>query len=170
MSTPLVSLVMGSKSDLAIMKHAGLLLDELGIGYEVRVLSAHRTPDALFDYAKNAPERGIKVFIAGAGLAAHLPGVLSAKTHLPVLGVPLSAGALQGVDALYSIVQMPGGIPVGTMGIGKAGAKNAAVFAGRLLALSDEAIAKRMEQYVVDMKENLLKQGGEVSLDEMRNA
>ncbi|MCP4502363.1 MAG: 5-(carboxyamino)imidazole ribonucleotide mutase [Deltaproteobacteria bacterium] len=165
-----VSLVMGSKSDLAVMKFSGLLLDELEIEYEVRVLSAHRTPDALFDYVASAPARGVQIFIAAAGLAAHLPGVLASKTHLPVLGVPLQVGALSGVDALLSMVQMPGGIPVGTFGVGKAGAKNAAVFAARMLALSDDKLAARLQSFTSNMKETLLVDDGKISLDELRKS
>lgn len=133
--TNLVSIVMGSQSDWPVMEQAGVILDQLQIPYEARVLSAHRTPDALFEYVDVAASRGIEVFIAGAGGAAHLPGVIAAKTILPVIGVPMQTSALNGMDSLLSIVQMPGGIPVATMAIGKAGAVNAGLFAATLLSL-----------------------------------
>lgn len=133
--TNLVSIVMGSQSDWPIMEHAGMILDSMHIPYEARVLSAHRTPDALFEYIDVAANRGVEVFIAGAGGAAHLPGVIAAKTVLPVIGVPIQGQALNGMDSLLSIVQMPGGIPVATMAIGKAGAINAGLFAASILSL-----------------------------------
>src|SRR5579883_2647104 len=144
---PLVGVVMGSKSDYEILKAAVDLLKELSIPYEVRVVSAHRTPDWLFQYAEQAEERGLRVIIAGAGGAAHLPGMLAAKTALPVLGVPVPSQALNGLDSLLSIVQMPAGIPVATFAIGKAGAVNAALFAVALLATTDAAVARRLEDY-----------------------
>jgi 5-(carboxyamino)imidazole ribonucleotide mutase len=125
MAEPLVGIIMGSRSDWETMKHAADLLDELGVPYEARVVSAHRTPDLLFDYAEQAAGRGLEVIVAGAGGAAHLPGMCASKTYLPVVGVPVESAVLRGVDSLLSIVQMPGGVPVGTMAIGKAGAKNA---------------------------------------------
>src|ERR1700729_1666870 len=151
MSQPLVSILMGSKSDLDVMQPARDALTELGIAHEVRVLSAHRTPDALFDYVKDAAARGVEVFIAGAGGAAHLPGVVAAKTTLPVLGVPIASGHLGGFDALLAIVQMPKGIPVATFAVGKAGAGNAGLFAVAILAgkrpeLSKNIVAWREEQ------------------------
>ncbi|HLF69496.1 MAG TPA: 5-(carboxyamino)imidazole ribonucleotide mutase [Actinomycetota bacterium] len=139
---PLVGIIMGSHSDWEPMSAAAETLDRLGVSYETRVLSAHRTPDALLAYVQTAAERGLKVIIAGAGGAAHLPGVTAAKTDLPVLGVPIESKALKGMDSLLSIVQMPGGVPVGTLGIGKSGATNAALLAARILALADPDIAK----------------------------
>lgn len=147
MSKILVSLVMGSKSDWPVMEHAGLTLDALGIGYEARVLSAHRTPDALFSYLKTAEEKGVEIFIAGAGGAAHLPGVIAAKTLLPVIGVPMPSQALNGMDSLLSIVQMPAGIPVATMAIGKAGTINAALFAASMLSLKFPECRHAVQQY-----------------------
>jgi 5-(carboxyamino)imidazole ribonucleotide mutase len=134
MAEPLVGIIMGSRSDWETMRHAAELLDELGVAYEARVVSAHRTPDLLFDYAEQAVGRGLEVIIAGAGGAAHLPGMCAAKTCLPVVGVPVESAVLRGVDSLLSIVQMPGGVPVATMAIGTAGAKNAALFAAAILA------------------------------------
>ncbi|MEJ5223179.1 MAG: 5-(carboxyamino)imidazole ribonucleotide mutase [Anaerolineales bacterium] len=134
MTTPLIGIIMGSKSDWETMQHAAETLDGLGIPYEVRVVSAHRTPDLLFDYAETAAGRGIEVIIAGAGGAAHLPGMAAAKTHLPVLGVPVQSKALNGLDSLLSIVQMPAGVPVGTLAIGRAGAVNAALLAAAIVS------------------------------------
>src|SRR3954469_22471019 len=134
MPNPLVGIIMGSKSDWETMQHAAGVLDQLGVPYEVRVVSAHRTPDLLFDYAEHAEERGLEVIIAGAGGAAHLPGMCASKTLLPVLGVPVESRALHGVDSLLSIVQMPAGVPVGTLAIGRAGAVNAALLATAILA------------------------------------
>ncbi len=138
---------MGSRSDWDTMRHAAETLDELGIAHEVRVVSAHRTPDLLFEYASGAAARGLEVLIAGAGGAAHLPGMAAAKTELPVLGVPVLSKTLNGVDSLLSIVQMPAGIPVGTLAIGKAGATNAGLLAAAILALSDQALAARLEAW-----------------------
>lgn len=135
---------MGSQSDWDTLRHAAATLEALGIQHEARVISAHRTPDRLYNYARAAEGRGLKAIIAGAGGAAHLPGMAAALTMLPVLGVPVASGALQGMDSLLSIVQMPGGVPVATFAIGKAGAKNAALFAGAMLALSDPALAGRL--------------------------
>jgi 5-(carboxyamino)imidazole ribonucleotide mutase len=145
-SNPVVGILMGSAADWETMKHAADTLDRLGIPNERRVISAHRTPDRLYAYGKAARERGLKVLIAGAGLAAGLPGVLAALTPLPVLGVPLP-GALMGLDSLFSMVQMPGGIPVGTLAIGRAGAVNAALLAAAILALADPAVAAALDAY-----------------------
>lgn len=145
--SPLVGILMGSPSDWDTMKQAGELLDQLQIPNEARVLSAHRTPDAALEYASSAEKRGLKVIIAGAGGAAHLAGVLAAKTLLPVLGVPIQSPALQGLDSLLSIVQMPRGIPVGTLAIGAAGAANAALFAAAMLALADPALRERLRAF-----------------------
>src|SRR5512144_739515 len=144
---PLVGLIMGSTSDWSTLEHAAATLEKLGIPFEARVVSAHRTPDLLFEYASGAEARGLEVIIAGAGGAAHLPGMVAAKTCLPVLGVPVQSHALNGLDSLLSIVQMPGGIPVGTLAIGKAGAINAALLAAAMLALSDAKIAKRLDAW-----------------------
>ena len=144
---PLVGLVMGSRSDWPTLRHAAETLDELGVAYEARVVSAHRTPKRLFDYAAAAAGRGLKVIIAGAGGAAHLPGMTASMTALPVLGVPVASAALNGVDSLLSIVQMPAGVPVGTLAIGKAGAVNAALLAAAILALSDPALARRLAAF-----------------------
>lgn len=140
----LVSIIMGSQSDWPTMKHAAAVLAELGVTYETRIVSAHRTPDRLYQYAKSAAARGIKVIIAGAGGAAHLPGMTASLTTLPVLGVPVQSKALSGQDSLYSIVQMPAGIPVGTLAIGDAGAANAALLAAQILALGDPDLAQRV--------------------------
>ncbi|WP_277968142.1 MULTISPECIES: 5-(carboxyamino)imidazole ribonucleotide mutase [Sphingomonas] len=144
---PSVGIIMGSTSDWETMRHAADLLTELQISHEAKVVSAHRTPKRLYDYAGGAAERGIKVIVAGAGGAAHLPGMAAALTHLPVLGVPVESKALKGVDSLYSIVQMPAGIPVGTLAIGKAGAKNAALLAAAILALSDAELSARLQAW-----------------------
>jgi 5-(carboxyamino)imidazole ribonucleotide mutase len=147
MSTPKVGIIMGSQSDWATMKHAADMLDELGVAYEKSIVSAHRTPDKLFEYAETAADRGLHVIIAGAGGAAHLPGMTAAKTRLPVLGVPVQSKALAGMDSLLSIVQMPKGIPVGTLAIGDAGAANAGLLAASIIALSDPAVAARIDAY-----------------------
>lgn len=144
---PLVSVVMGSHSDWDTLQHATEILDNLNIPHEAQVISAHRTPDLLFEFAENARNRGIQVIIAGAGGAAHLPGMIAAKTALPVLGVPVQSHALNGLDSLLSIVQMPGGIPVGTLAIGKAGAKNAGLLAASILALHSSDIAKALDDF-----------------------
>jgi 5-(carboxyamino)imidazole ribonucleotide mutase len=141
---PLVGIIMGSSSDAPTLRKAAEILDRLEVPYEMRVVSAHRTPDLMFAYAEQAEARGLHVIIAGAGGAAHLPGMVAAKTLLPVLGVPVQSHALNGLDSLLSIVQMPGGIPVGTLAIGDAGAKNAALFAAEILALSDPALRERL--------------------------
>ena len=147
MSQPLVGLIMGSQSDWPTLRVASQLLDELGIAHESKVVSAHRTPDRMRDYAKAAAGRGLKVIIAAAGGAAHLPGMTASFTTLPVLGVPIESKALKGMDSLLSIVQMPGGIPVATFAIGESGAKNAALHAAAILALSDKALAARLEAW-----------------------
>ena len=144
---PLVGIIMGSQSDWPTLRHAAEVLDELAVPYEARIVSAHRTPDRLADYAKTAKSRGIKVIVAGAGGAAHLPGMTAAMTPLPVFGVPVESQALKGIDSLLSIVQMPGGIPVGTLAIGKAGARNAALLAAAVLALGDPSLAERLDHY-----------------------
>ena len=146
-NTAQIAIVMGSKSDWATMQEASQILDELNVAYHVEVVSAHRTPDKLFEFAENAQKNGYKVIIAGAGGAAHLPGMVAAKTTLPVIGVPVKSRALSGVDSLYSIVQMPGGVPVATMAIGEAGATNAALFALRLLSVEDKAIADALANF-----------------------
>ncbi len=142
-----VAIIMGSSSDWETMRHASETLDALAIGYDVRIVSAHRTPDLLFEYAGSAVERGLKVIIAGAGGAAHLPGMAASKTRLPVLGVPIESKSLQGIDSLLSIVQMPAGVPVGSMAIGKAGAINAALLAAAILANDDEAVAAALDEF-----------------------
>jgi 5-(carboxyamino)imidazole ribonucleotide mutase len=147
MSQPLVGLIMGSQSDWPTLRVASQLLDELGVVHESKIVSAHRTPDRMRDYAKAAAGRGLKVIIAAAGGAAHLPGMTASFTTLPVLGVPIESKALKGMDSLLSIVQMPGGIPVATFAIGESGAKNAALHAAAILALSDKALAARLEAW-----------------------
>ena len=142
-----VGIIMGSQSDWPTMKAAAEILDDLGILYEAKIVSAHRTPQMMFDYAESARDRGLKLIIAGAGGAAHLPGMAASMTHLPVLGVPVESKALSGMDSLLSIVQMPGGIPVGTLAIGKAGAINAGLLAAAILALGDEALAGRLKAW-----------------------
>ena len=144
---PLVGIIMGSKSDWPTMKLASTLLEEFGVPHESLVVSAHRTPDRMVEYAKAAASRGIQVIIAGAGGAAHLPGMVASMTTLPVLGVPVKSRALSGLDSLLSIAQMPGGVPVGTLAIGESGAKNAALLAIRMLATRDEALRKQLEEF-----------------------
>lgn len=151
---PLVSIVMGSDSDLDVMRKCADLLDDLGVPHEIRIMSAHRTPDVVAEYASGAAERGLKVIIAGAGAAAALPGVVAAHTALPVIGVPIDATALRGVDALYAIVQMPSGVPVATVGID--GSKNAAVLAARILALQDEEIGRSIDAMTSERAANVL--------------
>ena len=146
--TPIVSIIMGSTSDLPVMEKAAQLLNDLHVPFEMNALSAHRTPEAVEEFAKNARSRGIKVIIAAAGMAAHLPGVIAASTPLPVIGVPMQTSALGGLDSLLSIVQMPGGIPVATTAIGKAGAKNAAILAAQMIGLADPAVMQK----VIDFK------------------
>ena len=150
MAEPLVGIIMGSKSDWETMRHAAETLDQLGVPHETRVVSAHRTPKRLYDYAHSARERGLKVIIAGAGGAAHLPGMAASMTTLPVLGVPVETKSLKGMDSLLSIVQMPAGVPVGTLAIGKAGAINAALLAASILATGDAMLAERLEKHRSD--------------------
>ena len=157
-----VGVVMGSISDWETMQHACSILEELGIGYEKKVLSGHRTPDEVFEYAGAARERGLKVIIAGAGGAAHLAGMIAAKTTLPVIGVPIQTKSLGGLDSLLSIVQMPGGVPVATMAIGKAGAVNAALFAAQILAVIDETIAAKLSERKESMRQAVLRSSEEL--------
>ena len=145
--SPLVGIIMGSQSDLDVMRNASETLDDLGISSEMKILSAHRNPEQVNEYAATARQRGLKVIIAGAGMAAALPGVVAAQTPLPVLGVPMETRVMGGMDSLLSMAQMPGGIPVGTLAIGKAGAKNAALLAAAILALSDEGVAGRLDAF-----------------------
>ncbi len=145
--SPLIGVIMGSKSDWEVMRHAAETLDALGIAHEVKIVSAHRTPQRLYDYAQSAAGRGLKAIIAGAGGAAHLPGMAAAMTRLPVLGVPVESKALSGLDSLLSIVQMPAGVPVGTFAIGRAGAINAALLAAACLATTDDALAARLDDW-----------------------
>ena len=147
MAAPLVGIIMGSTSDWETMRHAAAMLDLLQIGHETRVVSAHRTPQRLYDYANSAASRGLKLIIAGAGGAAHLPGMAAAMTALPVLGVPVESKALKGMDSLLSIVQMPAGVPVATLAIGRAGAVNAALLAAAVVALHDDAVRERLREY-----------------------
>ena len=156
MTAPLVGIVMGSDSDWEVMQHAGQRLSEFEVPHESRVVSAHRTPDLLFRYAEEARGRGLRCIIAGAGGAAHLPGMLAAKTTLPVLGVPVTSRHLQGLDSLLSIVQMPAGIPVATFAIGQAGAHNAGLYAVALLALSDPDLARRLDAFRAAQTERVL--------------
>lgn len=155
-SKPLVAVVMGSQSDWETMRHAVALLDQFEIANEYRVVSAHRTPELMAQFAKEAAPRGLQIIIAGAGGAAHLPGMIAAQTPLPVLGVPVESKALKGLDSLLSIVQMPGGVPVGTLAIGAAGAKNAAIFASEILALHDEKIRAALAAFRKTQTENAL--------------
>jgi len=147
MTKPLVGIIMGSQSDWSTMREAADLLDALDVAFEARIVSAHRTPDRLWDYGKTAVDRGLQVIIAGAGGAAHLPGMMASKTRIPVIGVPVQTAALSGVDSLYSILQMPRGYPVATMAIGAAGAKNAGLMAAGILALQDAGLAARLDAW-----------------------
>jgi 5-(carboxyamino)imidazole ribonucleotide mutase len=153
---PIVGLVMGSKSDWPTMEHAANMLKKLGVPFEQKVVSAHRTPDLLFDYAKTAQERGIKVIIAGAGGAAHLPGMIASQTAIPVLGVPVQSKTLNGLDSLLSIAQMPGGVAVGTLAIGKAGATNAGLLAAQIVGLMNADIAKAIESFRQQQTQSVL--------------
>ncbi len=153
---PLLGVIMGSTSDWETMKHACGILDELGIPFEKKVVSAHRTPDLMFEYAEKARERGLKVIIAGAGGAAHLPGMVAAKTTLPVIGVPVQSKALNGFDSLLSIVQMPGGVPVATVAIGKAGAVNAGLLAAQILSAFDKELAERLDERRESIRQTVL--------------
>lgn len=154
--TPLVGVIMGSYSDYETMKEACKILEKFNIHYEKKIVSAHRSPEVMFDYAKSAVKRGLKVIIAGAGGAAHLPGMVASLTTLPVLGVPVQSKALSGVDSLYSIVQMPGGVPVGTLAIGNAGAVNAGLLAVRILSTQMDEIRKSLEDYREEIKQSAL--------------
>ena len=151
-----VGVIMGSRSDLPTMEKAVEMLKQFGVDYEVKIVSAHRTPELMFDYAKSAKERGIKVIIAGAGGAAHLPGMVSSLTPLPVIGVPVKSRALNGLDSLLSIVQMPGGIPVGTTAIGESGAKNAGILASEIIALMDEEVAAKVQKFREEQRDAVL--------------
>lgn len=154
-NSPKIGIIMGSQSDWETMKHAAALLDHFGVDYEAVVVSAHRTPQRLYDYATSAKDRKLQVIIAGAGGAAHLPGMAASMTPVPVLGVPVQSKALDGMDSLLSIAQMPGGVPVGTLAIGKAGATNAALLATSILALSDEALASKYDAWRAQQTENV---------------
>ena len=156
MSKPQVGIIMGSKSDWPTMQLAAEMLDALGVSYEAKIVSAHRTPDLLYQYAETAQERGVQVIIAGAGGAAHLPGMCAAKTILPVLGVPVKSRTLNGMDSLLSIVQMPKGIPVGTLAIGDAGAANAGLMAASIVALQDAAVAEKLQHFRNEQTETVL--------------
>lgn len=157
MAGPLVGIVMGSDSDWGVMQHAATQLTQFGVEHESRVVSAHRTPDLLYQYAETAAQRGLKCIIAGAGGAAHLPGMLAAKTTVPILGVPVPSKHLNGLDSLLSIVQMPGGVPVATFAIGEAGAKNAGLFAVAMLAREDKALAIKLDQFRAAQTDKVLK-------------
>jgi len=155
MTEPLVGIIMGSSSDWETMRHAAEMLDKLAVPYEKKVVSAHRTPQRLYDYARSARDRGLKVIIAGAGGSAHLPGMAASMTSLPVLGVPVETRSLKGMDSLLSIVQMPAGIPVGTLAIGKAGATNAGLLAAAILATSDAKLAERLQRFRDDQTNSI---------------
>lgn len=155
MTKPIVGILMGSDSDLPVMQEAAAMLQEFGIEYEMTVASAHRTPKKVIEYCTSAERRGIKVIIAGAGWAAHLAGVIASQTTLPVIGVPIDSSPLKGFDALFSTVQMPGGIPVATMSLGRAGAKNAGVFAAQIIAVSDVKVANRLKVFRVEMERDV---------------
>lgn len=155
MAKPLVGILMGSDSDMPIMEEAAKVLKEFGIPYEVAVSSAHRSPKRTSEYARGAEERGIKIIIAGAGSAAHLAGFIAAETTLPVIGVPIDSSSLKGLDALFSTVQMPGGVPVAAMAIGKAGAKNAGLFAAQILAINDGGLVKKLKEYKAKMAKDV---------------
>lgn len=159
---PKVGVIMGSSSDWETMRHACDILDELQIPYEKKVVSAHRTPDLMFEYAESARERGIQIIIAGAGGAAHLPGMVASKTTLPVIGVPVQSRALNGLDSLLSIVQMPGGVPVATVAIGKAGATNAGLLAAQILSTTDSEIAEKLEKRRENLKQQVLESTGDL--------
>ncbi|QUW23653.1 5-(carboxyamino)imidazole ribonucleotide mutase [Sporosarcina sp. Marseille-Q4063] len=159
---PKIGVIMGSKSDWETMRHACEVLDELDVSYEKKVVSAHRTPDYMFEYADQAEKRGLAVIIAGAGGAAHLPGMVASKTLLPVIGVPIQSRALNGMDSLLSIVQMPGGVPVATVSIGKAGATNAGILAAQMLGITDKELMKRIDERRLKMKEMALESSGDL--------
>jgi len=157
MNKPLVAIVMGSESDLPVMNEASTILDKFNVPYEVKIASAHRSPGLVHEFSKGAEEAGLEVIIAGAGGAAHLPGVIAAETVLPVIGVPIDSSPLKGFDSLLSIVQMPGGVPVATMAVGAAGAKNAALFAIQILSRKDKTVLTKLKQYKMDMAEAIEK-------------
>jgi 5-(carboxyamino)imidazole ribonucleotide mutase len=159
---PKIGVIMGSKSDWETMRHACEVLDELDVSYEKKVVSAHRTPDYMFEYADQAEKRGLAVIIAGAGGAAHLPGMVASKTLLPVIGVPIQSQALNGMDSLLSIVQMPGGVPVATVSIGKAGATNAGILAAQILGITDKELMKRINERRLKMREMALESSGDL--------
>ncbi len=161
---PLVGIIMGSQSDWPTMRAAATLLEEFGVANEARIVSAHRTPERMFDYAKSVADRGLHVIIAGAGGAAHLPGMVASLTRLPVLGVPVESHAMGGLDSLLSIAQMPGGVPVGTLAIGTSGAKNAALLAVRILALNDVALAERLDDFIASQTDRVADEPSEDSL------
>jgi len=161
MTKPLVGIIMGSQSDWPTMQEAADVLDALGVPYEAKIVSAHRTPDRLWEYGKTAVDRGLQVIIAGAGGAAHLPGMMASKTRVPVIGVPVQTNALSGVDSLYSILQMPRGYPVATMAIGAAGAKNAGLLAAGILALQDAGLAARLDQWRRDLTASIPEEPGD---------
>jgi 5-(carboxyamino)imidazole ribonucleotide mutase len=163
-SSPLVAVIMGSRSDLETMQHAVDVLEELGVPHEVRIVSAHRTPDRMFEFAAAAIDRGLKVIIAGAGGAAHLPGMVAAKTVLPVIGVPVKASHLDGLDSLLSIVQMPRGVPVATVAIGRSGAVNAGLLAAEIVGLGDPALQRRLEARRAKLAEEVIKDS-EIKVD-----
>lgn len=162
MTKPLVGIIMGSQSDWPTMREAADVLDALGVAYETKIVSAHRTPDRLWDYGKTAVDRGLQVIIAGAGGAAHLPGMMASKTRVPVIGVPVQTQALSGVDSLYSILQMPRGYPVATMAIGAAGAKNGGLMAAGILALHDAELAARLDQWRSDLSASIPEEPSDV--------
>lgn len=159
---PKIGVIMGSKSDWETMRHACEVLDELDVSYEKKVVSAHRTPDYMFEYADQAEKRGLAVIIAGAGGAAHLPGMVASKTLLPVIGVPIQSQALNGMDSLLSIVQMPGGVPVATVSIGKAGATNAGILAAQILGITDKELMNRINERRLKMREMALESSGDL--------
>ncbi|MFT7630755.1 MAG: 5-(carboxyamino)imidazole ribonucleotide mutase [Mariniblastus sp.] len=156
--SPEVAIIMGSKSDWPTMRHAADILDSFEIQYEARVVSAHRTPEWMISFAKSAASRGLKIIIAGAGGAAHLPGMVASMTRLPVLGVPVQSKALNGLDSLLSIVQMPGGVPVATLAIGDAGAKNAALMATRILAINDQNLCEKLDAFILQQTQSVLEE------------
>ncbi len=160
MKKPVVGIIMGSDSDLPVMQEAAKVLDEFGVSYELTIVSAHRTPDRMFKYAKTAVEHGLKVIIAGAGGAAHLPGMVAAITALPVIGVPVQSKTLSGIDSLYSIVQMPPGVPVATVAIN--GAKNAGLLAVEILAIADTILQKKLERYKKELKSSVIEKAGKL--------
>lgn len=164
---PLVSIIMGSDSDLPVMQEAGKVLEEFGIDYEITIVSAHRTPERMFEFAKNAPNKGVKVIIAGAGGAAHLPGMVASLTHLPVIGVPVKSANMSGIDSLLSIVQMPPGVPVATVAIN--GSKNAALLAVQILGVADAKHSAKIREYKEELKENVLDKAKRLEADGLKD-